>query len=109
MYPWTAPTTTTALVFLVSAFISITSPFVDGATCTADEYCPNGWRVHRKPNYDPTTCDPMSTTKCGKPYQCVHAQCGLNFCCAHHRTLREWKEQNELEHEMEEYDDRSEL
>ncbi|KAK6755924.1 hypothetical protein RB195_014360 [Necator americanus] len=74
-----------------------------------DEYCPNGWRVHRKPNYDPTTCDPMSTTKCGKPYQCVHAQCGLNFCCAHHRTLREWKEQNELEHEMEEYDDRSEL
>ncbi|KAE9421549.1 hypothetical protein Angca_000086, partial [Angiostrongylus cantonensis] len=57
-------------------------PTVHAAVCRAGEYCPKGWQIQRKTNYDATTCDIMEGRKCEPPYQCIHAQCGLSFCCA---------------------------
>jgi hypothetical protein len=51
-----------------------------------DEYCPAGWSVKRRPeDYAAVTCKPTappgSPHKCPKPYMCVAAKCGINFCC----------------------------
>ncbi|EYC19373.1 hypothetical protein Y032_0024g1048 [Ancylostoma ceylanicum] len=101
--------TTAALLFTVFAVIASTSAFMGKASCSAEEYCPAGWRVQRKSNYDATTCDPAAKLKCEKPYQCVHSQCGISFCCAHQKTLNKWKEQKELEKDMEEDDEHNDL
>ncbi|KAL6742501.1 hypothetical protein Aduo_015645 [Ancylostoma duodenale] len=100
---------TAVLLFIAVTMIANTSAFMGKASCSAEEYCPAGWRVQRKSNYDATTCDPASKTKCDKPYQCVHSQCGISFCCAHKKTLNQWKEQKELEQDMEEDDEHSDL
>ncbi|XGW03454.1 hypothetical protein V3C99_014998 [Haemonchus contortus] len=68
--------------------------------CNAADYCPNGWSVHRKASYDATTCDPMIGIKCDKPYQCVHSQCGMSFCCVNTKHLKQWMEQKEAEADM---------
>ncbi|KHJ83916.1 hypothetical protein OESDEN_16377 [Oesophagostomum dentatum] len=52
----------------------------------------------------------MTGVKCDKPYQCVHSHCGMSFCCVQQKTLDKWKEQMEIEQDMEDDDDeRNEL
>ncbi|CAJ0589959.1 unnamed protein product [Cylicocyclus nassatus] len=97
-----ANTATTALLSIISLIAITTYHRVDAAACSASEYCPDGWSVQRKANYDPTTCDPMQNMKCDKPYQCVHSSCGISFCCAHKNALNEWKKEEEMKREMEE-------
>ncbi|CAD6188933.1 unnamed protein product [Caenorhabditis auriculariae] len=96
------------ILFFISTFIYSAS-----SACSSNEYCPNGWSVLRKPDANPTTCDPMKyQTKCEKPYSCVHAKCGMSFCCVHPQKLAEWNRQEEVrkeileaEHEIENEED----
>ncbi|VDO33883.1 unnamed protein product, partial [Haemonchus placei] len=69
-------------------------------TLLYSDYCPSGWSVQRKASYDAMTCDPMAGIKCEKPYQCVHSQCGMSFCCVNTKHLKQWIDQKEAEADM---------
>ncbi|KAK5968276.1 hypothetical protein GCK32_006127 [Trichostrongylus colubriformis] len=100
MVPASSTTAIVALSLLVSIGLLHELVSAGSVTCNAADYCPNGWNVLRKANYDATTCDPMAGIKCEIPYQCVHSHCGMSFCCADTKRLKKWLEYKEMEADM---------
>ncbi|KAJ1371347.1 hypothetical protein KIN20_033289 [Parelaphostrongylus tenuis] len=104
-------TVTFSAVAFSIVFLNIFTVFFlpsHAAVCTAEQYCPKGWKVQRRTNNDATTCDIMEGRKCESPYQCIHSKCGMSFCCANQEAIKRWKMQENEEFSSED-DDRNEL
>uniref|UniRef100_A0A0K0E211 WAP domain-containing protein n=1 Tax=Strongyloides stercoralis TaxID=6248 RepID=A0A0K0E211_STRER len=75
------------------------------ADCSSSKMCPPGWSVQRqKMSKDnaAVTCE-VGLKKCDKPYTCVASHCGLKFCCANDKILKNFQKESE-EIDSEDYD-----
>ncbi len=83
MISWVATLALLQHLFTTSTHTTLTA---EAASCGSNEYCPAGWSVKRRvEDYSAVTCEPTAREegkgKCPKPYMCVAAKCGINFCC----------------------------
>uniref|UniRef100_A0A0N5C7G0 WAP domain-containing protein n=1 Tax=Strongyloides papillosus TaxID=174720 RepID=A0A0N5C7G0_STREA len=77
------------------------------ANCPSSKMCPPGWSVQRQKMSKESiavTCE-VGVKKCDKPYSCVASHCGLKFCCANDRILKNIKDVSEEVEDDEDYDD----
>uniref|UniRef100_A0A0K0FFM6 WAP domain-containing protein n=1 Tax=Strongyloides venezuelensis TaxID=75913 RepID=A0A0K0FFM6_STRVS len=77
------------------------------ANCPSSKMCPPGWSVQRQKMSKESiavTCE-VGVKKCDKPYSCVASYCGLKFCCANDRVLKNIEDMSKEVEDYENYDD----